>query len=83
LQAPDLLRAEETMKRLAFTDTHREFAPLPLLRRLLTRIRRHSEDEEIVLFPLLPAHGCATRGAGRTRRPSDRSRPRQQPCGTR
>ncbi|MEV0600401.1 hemerythrin domain-containing protein [Streptomyces sp. NPDC050315] len=48
----DLLRAEETMKDLEFTDTDSgEFDPL--VRRLLTRIRRHGDAEEADLFPRL------------------------------
>ncbi|MGK9465135.1 hemerythrin domain-containing protein (plasmid) [Streptomyces sp. G6] len=51
-EATDLLRAEETMKDLEFTDTDSgEFDPL--VRRLLVRIRRHGEGKESEVFPRL------------------------------
>ncbi|MGW0826130.1 hemerythrin domain-containing protein [Streptomyces sp. NPDC002845] len=51
-QVQDLRRAEETMKDLELTDTDSgEFDPL--VRRLLTRVRRHGEHKNTALFPRL------------------------------
>ncbi|MFI9584372.1 hemerythrin domain-containing protein [Streptomyces sp. NPDC052236] len=48
----DLVRAEETMKDLEFTDDDSgEFDPL--LRRLIIRVRRHIDQAETIVYPRL------------------------------